>query len=83
MRVPPERRVVIRPGALRRTDAAEYCGVGTTTFDRMVSEGSLPRARRYPNCDRLVWLTRELDQALDDLPAVGETEVDVWKDVKL
>lgn len=62
-------RPAVPPGALKREDAARYVGVGATTFDELVRRGEMPFPRRYRSCNRIVWLTRELDQALEDLPS--------------
>jgi hypothetical protein len=51
---------------LSRDEAAVYCGVGATLFDRMVADGRMPRARRIDG--RKVWDVRELDLAFDALP---------------
>lgn len=59
------------PEGLSRTDAARYVGVSGTTFDELVAKGEMPLPRRYRNCRRLVWLRRELDVALEELPVDG------------
>jgi predicted DNA-binding transcriptional regulator AlpA len=45
---PPDPRRVRRrrvaPGLLRRKDAAQYCGVGPSTWDRLVAAGMTPAA---------------------------------------
>lgn len=81
----PSVRAPAPVAALKREDAARYVGLGTTTFLEMVRRGVMPKPRRYHDCNRVVWLIRELDQALEDLPADGadEAEADPWKDVVL
>lgn len=55
------------PAGLKRTEAAEYVGVSVTTFDKMVIEGKMPRAKRA-TAGRLVWIRSALDVALAALP---------------
>lgn len=62
----------ILTGALSRENAAEYVGVSAGTFDKLVAAREMPRPRCYRNCARKVWLRRELDAALDDLPTEGD-----------
>ena len=69
--------------ALSRTEAAHYVGVGVTTFDTLVEKGEMPRPRRYRSAKRVVWLRRELDQHLADLPVDGPGHTDQYDGVKL
>lgn len=56
-------------GALRRADAARYCGHSPRHFDKLVRSGIYPPGR---NADGVaVWLRWELDSALADLPIIG------------
>lgn len=65
----------IEPRVLSRSDAAAYCGIGTTLFDEMVSGGRLPKPSKFNN--RTVWDRHALDAALDGLFASGgENEFD-------
>lgn len=57
---------------LRREIAAEYCGVSTGTFDRLVRERKLPPARLFGPIK--VWDRHEVDGYLDELPSVGADE---------
>ncbi|RMF38122.1 MAG: hypothetical protein D6754_08110 [Alphaproteobacteria bacterium] len=59
------------PSALRRAQAAAYCGASAPYFDRMVGEGLLPAPRRLGDGVK-VWLRAELDEALAALPADGD-----------
>jgi hypothetical protein len=59
-------RSVPRRG-LSRDDAAIYCGVSATLFDRMVADGRMPGPRRIDG--RKVWDIRALDVAFDRLPS--------------
>ena len=51
---------------LSRDEAAMYCGVSATLFDRMVKDGRMPGPRRIDG--RKVWDIRSLDVAFDELP---------------
>lgn len=55
----------------RRELAALYCGVSPRHFDDLVKAGLLPRARRLEGIK--IWLTVDLDAALQGLPFDGET----------
>ncbi|PSM20212.1 hypothetical protein [Nitratireductor sp. StC3] len=54
------------PLGMSREEAARYVGVGTTTFDRMVAEGVMPRPKRYRG--RVLWNRVALELAFEDLP---------------
>lgn len=82
MKQPIERRVIIQPGALSRQEAAAYVGVSTTTLDKLVAAGEMPPPRRYKHAQRLVWLRRELDDALEDLAVDGAGPVNEYAGVK-
>ena len=41
------------PRGLSREEAARYIGVGTTTFDRLVAEGRMPKPLRVGK--RAIW----------------------------
>lgn len=71
------------PEGLSRTEAAHYVGVGATSFDTLVEKGEMPRPRRFRHARRLVWLRRELDQYLADLPVDGAEHTDEYDGVKL
>lgn len=71
------------PEGLARSEAARYVGLGETTFDHAVKKGFMPKARRYPNARRLVWLKRELDRALEDLPVDDDEPPNEYAGVKL
>jgi len=53
------------PSALKRNDAAEFCGISLTQFAKMVKLGSLPPARDAGGAK--VWLRSELQDSLDGL----------------
>lgn len=71
------------PEGLSRTEAARYVGVSATTFDKLVENNEMPPARRFKHAERLVWLRRELDRALDDLPVDDASHSDEYAGVKL
>jgi predicted DNA-binding transcriptional regulator AlpA len=71
------------PEALSRSEAAHHVGVGVTTFDLLIENGEMPRARRFKSARRFVWLRRELDQYLADLPVDGPGHTDEYDGVKL
>jgi excisionase family DNA binding protein len=62
------------PRGICREEAAAYIGIGTTTFDRMVSDGRMPRPKAIGG--RRVWDVRALDLAFSALPSDGE--MDAW-----
>jgi predicted DNA-binding transcriptional regulator AlpA len=55
---------------LKLEEAANYIGIGRTKFQELVNGGRMPRPRKIDG--RLIWDTRELDVAFDDLPVEGE-----------
>lgn len=57
---------VIQPPAKRglsRTEAADYIGIGTTLFDKLVAAGEMPRPKRFGV--RNVWDRYALDVAFE------------------
>ncbi|WP_406735968.1 helix-turn-helix transcriptional regulator [Thioclava sp. GXIMD4215] len=72
----PEKR------GLSRVEAAEYIGFGTTTFDRMVSDGLMPAPKRFGT--RKVWDRHALDLAFLALPSDdsgSDGATDSWSDM--
>jgi predicted DNA-binding transcriptional regulator AlpA len=59
-----ESRPVPRRG-LSRDEAAQYCGLGTTLFDALVADGTMPKPAQIRG--RKIWDIRKLDVALDEL----------------
>jgi predicted DNA-binding transcriptional regulator AlpA len=59
-------RPVPRRG-LSREEAAMYCGISATLFDRLVADGRMPGPRRIDG--RKVWDIRALDLYFDRLPS--------------
>ena len=62
--------------------AAAYISVAAGTFDKMVADGRMPRAKRLSE-GRVAWDVRALDAAIDSLPSDGmSVEADnSWGDV--
>jgi len=70
-------RLVPRRG-LSREEAALYCGIGTTLFDRLVADGRMPGPRRIDG--RKVWDIRAIDVAFDELPREDAGRKSSWDD---
>lgn len=64
---------VVPPSArgLSRVEAARYVGVSPVTFDKLIVEGKMPKAKQIGA--RRVWDVRRLDLAFDALP--GDDDV--------
>lgn len=70
-------RPVPRRG-LSRDEAAMYCGISATLFDRLVADGRMPQPCRIEG--RKVWDIRKIDIAFDDLPHENPAERSSWED---
>jgi predicted DNA-binding transcriptional regulator AlpA len=70
-------RPVPRRG-LSRDEAAMYCGISTTLFDRLVADGRMPGPRRIDG--RKVWDIRAIDMAFDALPRDDASQRSSWED---
>ena len=69
------------PLGMSREEAAAYIGVSMTTFDVMVGDGRMPRARRVGM--RKIWILDELRASLIALPREGEApREDAWDRVR-
>jgi predicted DNA-binding transcriptional regulator AlpA len=65
---------------LNRIDAAAAIGVSSTTFDRLVAEGKMPKPHMIGS--RKVWDVDEVRQAFKSLPKQDDgEEIDTWADV--
>lgn len=62
------------PRGLCREDAALYIGVGTTTFDKLVGEGRMPKPIRLGK--RTIWDRLKLEAAFADLDEDRENYFD-------
>lgn len=60
--------------SLSREEAARYVGVGSTTFDRLVEEGRMPRPLRLGK--RVIWDRFKVDAAFSDLDEDRENSID-------
>jgi predicted DNA-binding transcriptional regulator AlpA len=63
---PPPRFPVIPPRLVSRGEAAAYCRIGATTFDKLVQMELMPRPKAIGT--RRVWDLRQIDGAIDELP---------------
>jgi predicted DNA-binding transcriptional regulator AlpA len=71
------------PRLIGRSAAAAYLSISPTTFDVLVEEGLMPRAKRLGG-RRKAWDIKALDAAVDQLPDDGEQVVaddQSWDDV--
>mgnify|MGYP005830569151 CR=1 FL=1 len=66
--------VQMTPRGLSASAAAEYIGVGVTTFRQMAERGEMPKPRHIGR--RRIWDRRELDEVFDALPREGVNEWD-------
>jgi hypothetical protein len=73
-------RAAMLPAArgLNRLEAARYIGVSPTTFDKLVSEGKMPKAARVGM--RRIWDRRRLDLAFDALQPEQDDAPNPWDD---
>ncbi len=63
------------PRGLSREEAARYVGISTTTFDRLIEDGRMPKPARIGK--RTVWDRHKIDAAFSDLDhSDGENELD-------
>jgi predicted DNA-binding transcriptional regulator AlpA len=70
------RRPIIEPRGLSRTEAAEYIGVSPSLFDEMVKDGRMPKPIRINS--RTVWDRKQLDEAFEALK--DQPEENPWDD---
>jgi hypothetical protein len=70
-------RPVPRRG-LSRDEAAMYCGISVTLFDRLVADGRMPGPCRING--RKVWDIRAIDVAFDGLPREDAGQKSSWED---
>lgn len=61
----------LAPRLIGRNAAAAYVSLAPNTFDVMVRDGRMPKARILTS-GRKAWDVRLLDQAIDVLPLDGE-----------
>ena len=63
----------VRPRGVSRAAAAEYLGIGASLFDELVADGRMPKPKMANT--RTLWDTLALDQAFDELPTRGTTNL--------
>jgi predicted DNA-binding transcriptional regulator AlpA len=63
---------------LSRDEAAMYCGISATLFDRLVADGRMPGPCRIYG--RKVWDVRAIDVAFDALPREDAHQASSWED---
>jgi predicted DNA-binding transcriptional regulator AlpA len=63
---------------LSRDEAAVYCGISPTLFDRLVADGRMPGPCRIDG--RKVWDIRAIDVAFDELPRENARLKSSWDD---
>jgi predicted DNA-binding transcriptional regulator AlpA len=63
---------------LSRDEAAMYCGISSTLFDRLVTDGRMPGPCRIDG--RKVWDIRAIDVAFDELPRENAVGRSSWED---
>lgn len=73
-----DRLHTLDPRGLTRKEAAEYCGLPPTTFDRRVEEGLLP-GPMFPGRCR-VWDRVALDRAMNALSGIPEPSSNTAED---
>ena len=64
----------IKPNAMKKADAADYCGISVSQFGKMIKLGTMPNARNAGGAK--IWLRTELEDALTALALDGERETD-------
>ena len=62
----------IKPNAMRKADAADYCGISVSQFGKMIKLGTMPNARNAGGAK--IWLRLELEDALTALALDGERD---------
>ena len=62
----------IKPNAMKKADAASYCGISVSQFGKMIKLGTMPNARNAGGAK--IWLRLELEDALAALALDGERD---------
>ena len=62
----------IKPNAMKKADAADYCGISVSQFGKMIKLGTMPTARNAGGAK--IWLRLELEDALTALALDGERD---------
>ncbi len=61
-------------------EAAAYIDLSPGTFDRLVEEGKMPRAKKVYS--RLIWDRHEIDLAFDVLGCESTEATNSWDDIQ-
>jgi len=71
------------PAALSRDAAADFLGIGASSFEKAVADGLMPSGKRIGG--RKLWLVLDLEKALRELPYADEEEEEPrgWEGVDL
>ena len=64
------------PRGMHRETAAAYIGVSISTFDKMVSEGQMPKP--FAVGARRIWDRRKIDIAFDNVSGFHEDGANDW-----
>ena len=59
--------VANKDDGISKYQACQYVGVSRATFDRLVSEGRLPKGQKRAGFTELFWFPKDLDKYIDDL----------------
>jgi predicted DNA-binding transcriptional regulator AlpA len=70
--LPPQ----LAPRLIGREAAAEYVGVGCTTFTDLVSKSNMPQPVHIGT--RVLWDVRQLDRAIDRLAGSSDEGPNEW-----
>jgi len=62
----------IKPNAMKKADAADFCGISVSQFGKMIKLGTMPTARNAGGAK--IWLRLELEDALAALALDGERD---------
>ena len=62
----------IKPNAMKKADAADFCGISVSQFGKMIKLGTMPNARNAGGAK--IWLRLELEDALAALALDGERD---------
>tara|TARA_Y100000385_G_scaffold249908_1_gene271650 strand:- start:255 stop:467 length:213 start_codon:yes stop_codon:yes gene_type:complete len=57
---------------MKRSDAADFCGISVSQFGKMIRNGTMPKARDAGGAK--IWLRTELEDALTALALDGEKD---------
>ena len=62
----------IKPNAMKKADAADFCGISVSQFGKIIKRGTMPNARNAGGAK--IWLRLELEDALAALALDGERD---------